>query len=584
MRTGVPYLYRTREIGLMIMLLASACGAPRAPASSGTGTTPTPATPSHDAVLPSTKLVGLDAALSAITEQGLRADVETLASDAFLGRAPGTPGEDKTLAFLTDSFRSLGLAPAGDDGSYLARVPLLGARSTAEAMFQIQGKPLVLHAPDDFVAHSRTGRPDVKLEQVPMVFVGYGVVAPEFGWDDFKGIDVTGKLVVMLVGDPPVPDPRDSTELDPATFRGRAMTYYGRWTYKYEIASARGASGVLLIHETAAAGYAYDVVRAGAVKEQLMLVEAGAKKRVEVEGWMSEPTARELFKRTGQDFDALKARAATREAYPVALDATANLHVRSSLRSFDSHNAVAVLPGRKQSAVAQEGVVVTAHWDHFGHDEHAEGDGTFNGAIDNASGVASMLAIARALAQLPQPLSRSVVFLSPTAEESGLLGAKQYAEHPFIPIADTLANVNMDCMNLWGRARAIVSIGRGTSTLDELLEAEATSLGRVVIDDPESEKGYFFRSDHLELMRKGVPALHFLHPGAEYLGRTSEESAALRTRYVSSTYHKVSDQPNGSLRYDGAVDDARLLARVIVDLTEASARPAFKPGGSFSVR
>ncbi len=240
-----------------------------------------------------------------------------------------------------------------------------------------------------------------------------------------------------------------------------------------------------------------------------------------------------------------------------------------------------MLPGRDN---AKEALVVTAHWDHFGHDEHAVGDGTFNGAIDNASGVASMLAIARALSALPQKPRRNVIFLSPTAEESGLLGAKHYASHPFVPIADTLANVDMDCMNLWGRAQAIVSVGRGSSTLDDLLEREAVRVGRHVIDDLEPEKGYFFRSDHLELMRVGVPALHFLHPGADYLGRTAEQSAALRTSYVTSTYHKVSDQPNEGLRYDGAVEDAQLLTRVILDITESDSRPAFKPGFAIVVQ
>jgi len=532
--------------------------------------------------LPSARTVGLDAALTKIGVPGLRADVEMLSSDAFLGRAPGTLGEERTLSYLSQAFRVLGLAPAGDAGTYEAKVPLLGAYSRAEGELVVAGKPFSLKAPEDFVAHSRTGLADVTLKQVPIVFVGYGVVAPEFDWDDFKDVDVRGKLVVMLVGDPPVPDARDASKLDDTVFKGRAMTYYGRWTYKYEIASARGAKGVLLVHETAAAGYPYDVVKAGAIKEQLMLVESEAPERVDVEGWITEPVARKLFSASGQDFDALKARAVTREARPVSLDARANLRVRSSLRRFDSHNSIAILPGRDDSAEAREAVVVTAHWDHFGHDEHARGDGTFNGAIDNASGVASMLAIARALVSLPQRPRRSVVFLAPTAEESGLLGAKHYATRPVIPLENTLADVNMDCMNLWGPAHAIVSIGRGTSSLDELLEAEAERVGRVVIDDPEPEKGYFFRSDHLELMRKGVPALHFLHPGAEYVGRTPEESAKLRSDYVTSTYHKVTDEAAGTLRYEGAVEDAQLLTRVILDITESDGRPTWKPGGAFS--
>lgn len=514
----------------------------------------------------------------------MRADVEALASDAFLGRAPGTEGEDKTLAYLTEAFRNMGLVGAGDAGSYSSKVPLLGARSAPQGSIRAQGKTWPLKAPEDFVAHSRTGKADVSLKNAPIVFVGYGVVAPEYGWDDFKSEDVRGKLLLMLVGDPPVPAPDAPDQLDPNTFKGRAMTYYGRWTYKYEIASARGAAGVLLIHETAAAGYAYDVVKAGALKEQLMLVEDSPKRRVDVEGWLSEPAARTLLSSAGLDLDALKASALRRDFAPVALNAQANLRVKSNLRRFDSHNAIAALPSRPHSSQAQEAIVMTAHWDHFGHDEHAEGDGTFNGAIDNASGVASMLAIARALTRLPERPARTIIFLSPTAEESGLLGAKHYAEHPYLPIEHTVANVNMDCMNLWGPTHALVSIGRGTSSLDEVLEAEAARVGRVVIDDPESEKGYFFRSDHLELMRKGVPALHFLHPGADYLGKTPAESAALRSQYVSSTYHKVTDEAAAGLRYDGAAEDARLLTRVIVDVAEAPERPQFKPGGQLNVQ
>jgi Zn-dependent M28 family amino/carboxypeptidase len=382
----------------------------------------------------------------------------------------------------------------------------------------------------------------------------------------------------MLAGDPPVRDPNDNSKLDEASFAGRALTYYGRWTYKYEMASARGAAGVLLVHETEAAGYPYDVVKTGAAKEQLMLADdPAAQSRVRVEGWLSEPFARSLFALAKQDFDTLKASANSREAKPVAFEARARLSVHSTLRRFESHNAIAALRGQ-DAKLREEAVILTAHWDHFGHDQSHEGDGIFNGAIDNASGVASLLAIARALVALPERPQRTILFLSPTAEEAGLLGAKHYANHPSRPLGQTIANVNMDCMNLWGRARTLVSVGLGTSTLDEVLAAEAGLVGRTVTGDLEPEKGYFFRSDHLELMRKGVPALHFLHPGADYEGKTAEESAALRKNYVTSTYHKVTDQADGGLRYEGAVDDARLLTRVVLDIANGDARPSWKPG------
>jgi Zn-dependent M28 family amino/carboxypeptidase len=532
----------------------------------------------RSAALPSTAFPHLDEALSrGVTVEGLQKDVTTLASDAFLGRAPGGKGEEQTLAYLSASFGAYKLEPGGDDGSYLAKVPLIGAYGAAEGAFRGGSKQLKASAPNDFVAHTRTAKPDVSID-ADLVFVGYGIEAPEFGWDDFKGVDVKGKLLVMLVGDPPVADASSPEKLDDKVFGGRAMTYYGRWTYKYEIAAKKGAAGVLLIHEAGPAGYDYEVVKAGAMKEQLMLADDQAP-HTDIEGWLSEPFARNLLKASGQDFDKLKKAALDRNAKPVALKAHAMVRVRSKVRKFNSHNVIGVLKGRDEQK--KEAVVVTAHWDHLGYNDE-KGDRIYNGAIDNASGVASLLAVMRTLAILPDKPRRSVVFVATTAEESGLLGAKHYASSPYIPLSETVANVNMDCMNLWGPARGIISVGQGASSLDAWLDAEAKRAGRVVLADPEPEKGYFFRSDHLELMRKGVPALHFLHPGAEYEGLSSEESAALRAAYVKENYHKVSDEAGPKLRYEGAVADAQLLTRVIVDVTESDATPTWNPGAAFS--
>ena len=586
MHENPPWLpTRCRSLALPALMLL-ACHAPAATQKPP----PAPSAPPMHAqpealgeaapTLPSQRVHAVSEALSRIREEGLRRDVETLASDAFEGRAPGTPGEERTLAYLSESFRELGLEPLGEGGSYGVRVPLLGAQSTPEARFRAGKKQLVARTPEELVAHSRTGLADVKLHDLPMVFVGYGVAAPEYDWDDFKGVDVRGKLVVMLVGDPPVTLASDPGKLDGAAFHGRALTYYGRWTYKYEVASARGAAGVLLVHDTEAAGYPYDVVKTGAAKEQLMLRdEAAFASRVRVEGWMTTDFARSLFALSGQDFDALKARAATRAATPVSLTSTADVRVRSALRSFDSHNLVAALRGG-QGPLRDEAVMLTAHWDHFGRNEHQDGDGIFNGAIDNASGVASLLAIARALVSLPERPQRTILFVSTTAEESGLLGAQHYANHPSFPLERTVADINMDCMNLWGKARTLVSVGLGSTSLDDWLESEARLAGRRVMGDLEPEKGYFFRSDHLELMKKGIPALHFLHPGADYAGKSEAESMALRSGYVASAYHKVSDEALPTLRYDGAVDDARLITRVVLDVANAAERPTFKAGGA----
>jgi Zn-dependent M28 family amino/carboxypeptidase len=525
--------------------------------------------------LPAQRVPGLQEALQAISAEGLRSDVEKLSSDEFLGRAPGTVGEQKTLTYLGERLQALGLEPGGGDGGYAQRVPLLGARTKAEASFREGGSTRDLYEPDDFVAQSRTGQANVALSNVQVMFVGYGVVAPEFNWDDYKGVDVHGKLLIMLVGDPPVPDPDDDEQLDPNTFGGRAMTYYGRWTYKYEMAAAKGAAGVLLVHDTKAAGYGYEVVKAGAQKELLML--DSQERRAQVEGWLAESAAKGIFAQSNLDFAALKAKAATREARPVGISSLATVRVHSTLRTFDSHNVIGVMTG-SDPVLREEAIVVSAHWDHLGQDPNRAGDNIFNGAIDNASGVASLLAIAGALQKLPTKPRRSIVFLIPTAEEAGLLGAKYYAEWPVVALGKTVANLNMDCMNLWGKAKGIISIGLGTSSLDQILEAEATAQGRVVLPDPEPERGYFFRSDHLELMRKGVPALDFLHPGAQYLGPDAAKREALRAGYVAERYHKPSDQSGDDFDYTGAVDDARLLTRVLLDIANSDRKPTWTPG------
>jgi Zn-dependent M28 family amino/carboxypeptidase len=557
-----------RHFGIALLLAACTAHAP------GAVENPKPPTPA----LPADAVVGLDAVLAALSEAALRQHVETLASDAFHGRAPGTEGEEVTLAYLEQQLARSGFAPAGDAGSYRQAVALIGARASAEASGRAGREPITLRAPEDFVAHTLTGKPDVHIDGAELVFVGYGVRAPEYEWDDYEGIDAKGKLLVMLVGDPPVPDAARPGELDPAVFAGRAMTYYGRWTYKFEMAGKLGARGVLLVHDTYAAGYGYDVVKSGAEKELLALADDRTP-LADVQGWLSSKGAERLFAQAGLDFASLKEKAKTRDAAPVLLDARLSVRVRSTLRRFTSHNIVAKLPGSDPRLAAQA-VVLSAHWDHFGESHEGAGDRVFNGAVDNASGVGTMLELARALGSLNVKPRRSIVVLAPTAEEAGLLGARHYAQHPAVPLADTVADINMDCMNLWGRARALVSIGVGTSSLDAVLAAEAARAGRQVTPDPEPEKGYFFRSDHLELMKRGVPALHFLHPGDLYEGLSAAQSAALRARYVREDYHKVTDQAGPALRYDGALDDARLLARLVLDVSEADARPRFTSGPS----
>lgn len=515
-----------------------------------------------------------------ITGDALLGDIRALAADAFEGRAPGTRGEDSAVAYIAGQFRRIGLAPGNPDGSYIQTVPLVGTTSEVQASLRIGDQAFTLRPLEDVVAWSM--RPDtaVAVRGSELVFVGYGVVAPEYHWDDFKGVDVRGKTVVMLVGDPPVPDPRDSTRLDPRTFRGAAMTYYGRWTYKYEIAAARGAAAVLLVHQTGPAGYGWGVVQSNAHEK---FEVAGGPVHVPVEGWVQLDVARRVFAAGGHDFAALERAARTRAFRPVALGGTATFAVRNAVRRVRSRNVVARLDGA-DPAVRDQYVLYTAHWDAYGVGRPVKGDSIYNGALDDASGVAWVLATARAFRALPRPPRRTLVFAAFTAEEQGLLGARYYAQHPLYPLERTLADVNMDIMNPWGRTRAVVSIGYGLSTLEDVLAREARADGRVVRPDPEPEKGYFYRGDHFELARHGVPALAFLFPGADYVGRPADYGARMRAAYVADDYHKPSDEVKPDWDMAGVVEDTRLLFRVGLDVADGNVWPAWKPGTEFRAR
>ena len=521
------------------------------------------------------------AAAAAMTAPGILAHVNALAADDMEGRAPGTVGEERTVAYLVDQFTRLGLKPGNPDGTFVQRVPLMAFTGRPDGWFDVKGRRMPLVFPDDAIAVARQGLAEVSVANSEMVFVGYGVVAPELGWDDFKGLDVRGKTLVMLVGDPPVADPRDPSKLDAAVFGGAAMTYYGRWTYKYEIAAKKGAAAVILIHETGPAGYPYDVVKAGGARENSGLDVAGeAERHARVDMWITLDRATALFSACGLDFETLKGRAVSRQFAPVPLGATASVTVKNTIRKIASHNVIARLEG-SDPVLRHEFVMYSAHWDGFGRNTALTGDQILNGALDNGSGMAMMLAMAEAFTRLPVPPKRSILFLAPTAEESAMLGARHYASHPLWPLERTVADINMDIMNFWGRTRAIVSIGDGMSTLDEVLAAEAARQDRIVLPDPEPEKGYFYRSDHFELAKLGVPALHFLHPGAEYRGKPADYGQQMRDQYTTQAYHKVTDEVRDDWDLGGAVEDAVLLFRTGLSVAQALGRPLWKPGTEF---
>ncbi|MBL0169714.1 MAG: M20/M25/M40 family metallo-hydrolase [Gemmatimonadaceae bacterium] len=519
-------------------------------------------------------------AASTIMAPPMLADIAMLASDAFEGRSPGTRGEDSSVAFLQRAFRGIGLKPGNPDGTYIQRVPLVGTTSMIDARVTTQGTTKTLKPLDEIVAWSLHPESLVSVKSTGIVFVGYGVVAPEYQWDDFKGVDVRGKVVIMLVGDPPIPDVRDTTQLDSTMFRGKAMTYYGRWTYKYEMAAERGAAAVLLVHQTGPAGYPWTTVQSNA-REKLEIANGPA--HAKVEGWIHLDAAKRLFAENGKDFVALERTARTRAFRPVTLGSTAAITVHNTVRRMASRNVVARLDGA-DATVRNEYVVMSAHWDGYGIGRAINGDSIYNGALDDATGVAWLLAQARAFKARTMPPRRTIIFLAVTAEESGLLGSRWYGAHPLYPLAKTLANINMDAMNAYGRTKAIVSLGVGQSSLEDILAQEAANDTRVVKPDPESEKGYFYRADHFEFARQGVPALSFLFPGTDYLDKPAGYEQKVRGDYIARDYHKPSDDVKADWDLAGIVEDTRLTFRVASTVADGSVWPTWKAGSEFRAR
>ncbi|HEX7050326.1 MAG TPA: M28 family peptidase [Longimicrobiales bacterium] len=523
------------------------------------------------------------AAAESITADGLLEHINVLAADEFEGRAPGTHGEELTVAYLTEQFKAMGLAPGNPNGTYTQDVPLVGVTTRSEGSFKVGGKTISLSFPEDYVAVSYRSTPKVDVENSELVFVGYGVKAPEYGWDDYKGMDVKGKTIVMLINDPAIPDPNDPSRLDDSMFRGKAMTYYGRWTYKYEIAAELGAAAAVIIHETGPAGYPWEVVSGswGAENFDIAGPDAG-RNRIAIESWITLDKAKELFAAAGKDFDALKKAAASKDFQPVPLGGTATFHATNTFRTIQSKNVVARLEG-SDPELRDEYVIYTAHWDHLGKDPALEGDQIYNGALDNASGTAGLLEIADAFTSLPTPPARSILFLAVTAEEKGLLGAKYYATHPLYPLAKTLADINMDGVNQWGRTEDMVVIGYGNSTLDDVLAAAAEANGRRLAPDPEPEKGFFYRSDHFEFAKQGVPAL-YVEAGIEYIGKPEGYGLQKREEYTANDYHKPSDQVKPDWDLSGAAADLGLLFAVGYRVANADTWPEWTEGTEFKAK
>ena len=525
----------------------------------------------------------LKAGFDAIQANDIMQHTKVLSSDEYEGRGPGTKGEELTVKYLTEQFQRLGLKPGNPDGTYVQKVPLAGFTAQPTASFTAGSKKIDLEFPRDYVAVSRRFVPESKVENSDIVFVGYGVVAPEYGWDDYKGVDVRGKTIVMLINDPAVPDATDATKLDSKMFKGNAMTYYGRWTYKYEIASAKGAAAAIIIHETGPAGYPYEVVSGSWSRENFDIQSPDKNmSRVAVESWITTDRAKELFTASGQDFDALKKAAVTKDFKPVTLNAKANFDVKNTLREINSNNVLAKVEG-SDPALKNEYVIYSAHWDHLGRDPKLAGDQIFNGALDNASGTAALLEIAEAFTKLATPPKRSILFLAVTAEEKGLLGAKYYATNPLYPLNKTAANINMDGVNQWGRTKDVTMVGDDNSTMIDLLKETAAAQGRSVNPDPEPEKGFYYRSDHFEFAKQGVPAL-YTDSGQDYIGKDLAYSKQKRDEYTNIDYHKVSDQIKPDWDLSGAVEDAQMLTWIGYRVAQADKLPEWKAGSEFKAK
>ena len=490
-----------------------------------------------------------DVVYNSITADKIAPPLKTLASDEFEGRLPTTAGEKKTLDFLVSEFKRLGLEPGNGD-SYLQAVELM--EITADPNMTMTIGDHTFDYKTDMVAGSKREQDVVTLTDSELVFVGYGIHAPEYDWNDYEGLDVAGKTVVILVNDPGFENPQGGK------FQGTTMTYYGRWSYKYEEASRQGAAGAIIVHETAPASYGWSVVANSWSGPQYGLVspDNGAS-RVAVEGWLTLEAASRVFADAGLNFEEEKAKA-MQGPYSVPLDQNMSVTVKNTYQASTSYNVLATLPGSEKP---DEHVIYTSHWDHLGKDESLEGDQIYNGAHDNATGTAAALVMAEAFSKLTPAPKRSVSFLIVTAEEQGLLGSKYYADNPIIPLDKTVANINMDAMNVLGKTKDIAVIGMGKSDLEEELTIAANRQGRTVTQEDRPEAGYYYRSDHFSFAKVGVPAL-YAKGGSEPF---DEETAKYRKRtsvIVTGCYHQVCDKFRDDWDLSGISQDTQLLMEV----------------------
>src|SRR5712692_8924962 len=496
------------------------------------------------------------------------AHLRFLASDLLEGRAPATRGGGIAAEYIAAQFQALGLQPAGANGTYFQPVALVGMTPQPTLSWGKSGSPAdSLAYRDAFVAWGERPEADIAASG-EVVFVGYGIRAPEWQWDDYKGADLRGKVLLMLVNDPGL--------VDSTVFLGKILTYYGRWTYKLEEAARQGAAGAILIHTTESATYPWEVVRGSWSVEQFMLDQPHSPS-IAFAGWVTEGSARAVLTKAGLNLDSLSQAAARRDFHPVATGVMASVRIHSALRRVESENVAARLPGRDPS-LASQAVLITAHWDHKGIGPAVRGDSIYNGAEDNASGVAAILGIAKALAQLPRT-ARSIVFVATTAEESGLLGSEAYVQRPLIPLGQTAAVLNLDVTNVRGATRDIGALGMDRSTLRPVFEAAARAESLAVQSQPDV-RGSFFRSDHFPFARSGVPALS-IKPGVDFVGQPKGWGEQQENVYNQERYHQPSDEYKPTFRFDGMAQQVRVTVRAARAIANDPAMPSWLPCSEF---
>lgn len=509
-------------------------------------------------------------AFDAISEESYRHHVKTLSADEFMGRQPFTKGDTMTVNYISEQFQELGLEPGNND-SYFQEVPLVEISSRPVdkkwTLSQAENK-ITLDYLNDFVIRTNRLQEEVKIEDTEFVFAGFGIVAPEYDWNDYEGLDAKGKTVVVMINDPGF--------YDKSLFKGDTMTYYGRWTYKFEEAARQGATGVLIIHDTAGASYGWDVVKNGWNAPQLTLQSAdNGMSLAEYEGWLTAESTQKLFELAGHDLSLLETAKAP-GFKPVPLNVKAEVNLQNTFRKSTSNNVIGMIKGTKRP---DEVIVYTAHWDHLGVGTPVNGDAIFNGAIDNATGVAALFEIAKGFKAASVAPERSIVFLAVTAEEKGLLGSQYYAENPIFPINKTVANINIDSYSPFPKTKDIAVIGLGQSDIDDYVVKAAEKQNRIVIPGGNPSAGSFFRSDHFNFVKQGVPAL-YAGSGNQYIDADSAILADLRSKY-SGIYHTVHDEYADDWIVESAIEEMKLLLDVGYTLSMETTFPGWKTGSEF---